>query len=197
MDIIGQKFGYLTVLSRNGSKGKSSAWLCQCDCGNTCTILRHHLTDKHGTKSCGCLKIKLMRGEFTTCKICQLKLKTTEDFYLKGKGIRCNICKSCLKSINNTKKKERNNKLRMIVLEHYSGGTPQCACCSEKITDFLCVDHINNDGNKHRKLLNEGSGVIYKYLIDNQFPPGFQILCNNCNWGKHKNNGVCPHKLLS
>jgi hypothetical protein len=26
------------------------------------------------------------------------------------------------------------------------------------------------------------------------FPDGFQTLCFNCNVGKYKNGGVCPHQ---
>ncbi len=33
IDLIGQKFGYLTVLSRDGSDCRGEAkWLCECDC---------------------------------------------------------------------------------------------------------------------------------------------------------------------
>ena len=29
------------------------------------------------------------------------------------------------------------------------------------------------------------------------FPEGFQILCFNCNAGKHRNGGRCPHEQLA
>ncbi len=32
------------------------------------------------------------------------------------------------------------------------------------------------------------------WLKANNFPPGFQTLCHNCNIGKHRNKGICPHK---
>lgn len=73
-----------------------------------------------------------------------------------------------------------------------------CACCGEKEPAFLTIDHINNDGAAHRREvvgLGRGGGKkIYSWLIANNFPSGFQILCMNCNWGKARNNGVCPHK---
>jgi hypothetical protein len=31
-------------------------------------------------------------------------------------------------------------------------------------------------------------------LCKNGFPKGFQTLCMNCNWGKYRNGGQCPHK---
>ena len=52
-DIIGKKFGRLTVLevfSENGRK-KSK---CQCECGNK-TVVRIDLLKSNHTKSCGCL----------------------------------------------------------------------------------------------------------------------------------------------
>lgn len=65
-----------------------------------------------------------------------------------------------------------------------------CACCGERERLFLTVDHVNNDGAEHRKTFN---GDLYKWLIRQGFPDGFQILCFNCNMGKYRNGGVCPH----
>jgi len=89
-------------------------------------------------------------------------------------------------------------KLRLKVLIHYSGTPPHCQCpkCNEREIKFLTIDHINNNGAEHRKTLNlksRSSGDIYHWLIKNNFPEGFQVLCYNCNCGKARNNGVCPH----
>lgn len=69
-----------------------------------------------------------------------------------------------------------------------------CACCGETEPIFLTIDHINNDGNKHREKI--GSQVIYYWLRDQGYPSGFQILCWNCNRAKHYNGGVCIHQDL-
>lgn len=54
VDISGQKFGRLTVVSFHSVKGGSSKWNCVCDCGKTRVVRKGHL--KSGdTKSCGCL----------------------------------------------------------------------------------------------------------------------------------------------
>lgn len=60
MDIIGQRFGRLTVIKRvedhvMPSGERRSRWLCKCDCGNEITVIGKALTKKNGTKSCGCL----------------------------------------------------------------------------------------------------------------------------------------------
>lgn len=74
-----------------------------------------------------------------------------------------------------------------------------CACCGEREPKFLTLDHVNNDGAEHRRLIGSGSKNVggkktYAWLIANGFPLGFQVLCMNCNWGKARNGGVCPHK---
>ena len=64
--------------------------------------------------------------------------------------------------------------------------------------EFLVLDHINNDGAAHRKSMknkSDGFGIqLYRWIIKNNFPPIFQVLCANCNMGKEMNGGVCPHK---
>jgi hypothetical protein len=35
---------------------------------------------------------------------------------------------------------------------------------------------------------------VLRYIIKNNYPDDFQILCANCNWGKQLNGGVCPHQ---
>lgn len=68
-----------------------------------------------------------------------------------------------------------------------------CACCGETLLAFLTIDHINGNGNHHRKDFSGGS-KIFDWLIANDFPPGFQILCFKCNAGKNLNKGICPHE---
>lgn len=85
----------------------------------------------------------------------------------------------------------RRQKQKLQVFEGYGGA--KCACCGEEIVGFLTMDHINNDGASHRKEV-EGR-LLYVWLIKNNFPKGFQVLCMNCNWGRSKHNGICPHKL--
>ena len=74
-----------------------------------------------------------------------------------------------------------------------------CVCCGEIESMFLTIDHINNDGNKHRHP--NGKRVVgvhlYSFLQKNKFPDGYQTLCMNCNFGKRMNNGICPHNNMS
>lgn len=75
------------------------------------------------------------------------------------------------------------------VFDHYGRS---CACCGEDVFEFLSIDHMNNDGAKHRAEI--GVSRLYPWLIKNNFPNGFQTLCVNCNKGKFLNKGECPHK---
>lgn len=57
-DLIGQKFGKLTVESSAGTnKWKHRLWECKCDCGNIVIVDTSRLRNGH-TKSCGCLHPK-------------------------------------------------------------------------------------------------------------------------------------------
>jgi hypothetical protein len=74
-------------------------------------------------------------------------------------------------------------------------GGPICKCCGETEKMFLSIDHINNDGHLHRKEIPKVNGgySMYVWLKRQGFPSGFQILCMNCQTGKMRNNGICPH----
>lgn len=73
----------------------------------------------------------------------------------------------------------------------------KCRCCGETEPLFLSIDHVNGGGNEHRRSLGtKGSGAsFYKWLRDNEYPKDFQTLCMNCNHGRMRNNGICPHTL--
>jgi len=56
IDIVGKKFGRLTVLQRvENDKYGNAFWLCKCECGNTTKVQGHSLRSGH-CKSCGCLQ---------------------------------------------------------------------------------------------------------------------------------------------
>lgn len=83
--------------------------------------------------------------------------------------------------------------LRQQVFAAYGGF--KCACCGETEPLFLTIDHINNDGHEQRRNGDyRGGTAFYQWLKKNHFPAGYQVLCMNCNLGKHRNGGVCPHQ---
>jgi hypothetical protein len=87
-------------------------------------------------------------------------------------------------------KKRHREELRSQALAAYGNA---CACCGETTDRFLTVDHVSNDGNKHRDKIGSGSTALYGWLRTNAYPEGFQTLCQGCNVAKNHNGGVCPH----
>jgi hypothetical protein len=56
LNLVGQKFGRLTVLKRDGhDKSGTILWKCSCDCGNF-KIVRGYSLRRGDTQSCGCLR---------------------------------------------------------------------------------------------------------------------------------------------
>lgn len=82
---------------------------------------------------------------------------------------------------------------RQQVFDHYGN---QCACCGETEVAFLNLDHTFGGGNDHwRKLKEKGHANMYAWIIANNFPEGFRILCSNCNCAMSR-LGYCPHGKL-
>lgn len=140
-----------------------------------------------------------------TCKLCG-EIKPLDEFPPGSGGYRKHRCRTCDAPISRKKAaahhvlnrekrlaqfRESYERSKIAVLAHYGN---RCACCGESEALFLTVDHIDNDGHRFRKKNNDGihNNVCY-WLVRNGFPEGFQVLCMNCNQGKHRNGGVCPH----
>jgi len=102
----------------------------------------------------------------------------------------------------NKRGKEIRKKTKLEVYTHYSNGVPKCACCGVTGIEFLTVDHIipKREMEKDQKLIEKRFRANFKanrlsqWLIKNNFPKGFQILCWNCNYAKGV-FGDCPHKI--
>lgn len=83
--------------------------------------------------------------------------------------------------------------LRAEFIAAYGG---RCACCSESEPKFLDLDHVNGNGAKHRRELGNNQQVIL-FLKRSGWPKqGYQLLCCNCNQGRARNGGICPHKQV-
>lgn len=95
------------------------------------------------------------------------------------------------KARNSEKQKARYRAIRAEVILAFGG---RCNCCGERQPMFLELDHIGNDGAAHRRRLGRGSHGVYKSVKAQGFPRDrFQLLCANCNQGRQRNGGVCPH----
>ena len=152
-------------------------------------------------KQCSICKIVKNASEFYPRKRRKIvNYRITDDFYYTLTS----SCKLC--EIERSRKylphkriydREKRRLRKNNIIEFYSKGENKCICCGEKEFTFLTIDHVDNNGTKHRKLVSEGYGGdrFYKWLVKSDFPLGFQVMCFNCNHGKFLNNGICPHKL--
>ena len=116
INIVGQKFGKLTVIERDNSKiGKYVYWICQCECGNIKSVRGTALKDGL-TKSCGCIGLEKNKfeikpyGKLLPLKIvdmkddkhkywecqceCGNKTITRQDYLLSGHTSSCGCIKS-------------------------------------------------------------------------------------------------------
>ena len=122
------------------------------------------------------------------------KREYRRDWYQKNKE-RINAIQKKYYEENKKQKSESGRKyrqrIRKMAIEHCSNGTNKCNCCEEKIYEFLTIDHMNNNGAQHRKEIKGNS--LYIWLYKNNYPPGYQVLCMNCNFSKGK-YGYCPHE---
>lgn len=116
----------------------------------------------------------------------------------------CNIIKQVLhRHANWTEEKMRiysqmsDAYLKQDVISAYGS---QCVCCGETRSDVLVLDHVNNDGAKHRRLVSVGhkkpprSFGMWRWARKNHFPDSLRLLCFNCN-GARQYSGQCPHEI--
>ena len=173
---------------------------------------RRNKNFSHHCNSCK-TKIKLNKLKNKNCH--QFKIQIRE--FCAGCGIRFNktiynkenlinkklYCVNCFKlkkkpkiekNTQEYKQLLRNKKIqeKKRLMDIYGG---KCVCCGETNIEFLCINHINEDGAKHRKELGLSGGTsFYRWLIKNNYPKdNFNILCQNCNFATFFYK-ICPHQ---
>lgn len=115
----------------------------------------------------------------------------------------CSYCKACVRGItidhyhqNKDSIGERTRmKMRAIRAEMIAAYGGTCACCGESAREFLTIDHVNGGGSRHSKSLGGGGRAVLMYLYKLGWPKdGYRLLCYNCNSGRERFGGVCPHE---
>ncbi len=117
----------------------------------------------------------------------------------------CSRCRASTKTREDTQRPELREKgkgyyqkLKDEIFAAYGGCANNgyvCACCGVTHKEFLSIDHTEGNGAAHRMKVNgdpRNGKNFYYWLKNNGFPPGFRVLCMNCNFalGHH---GFCPH----
>lgn len=144
INLEGQKFGRLTVLSENGRTSKGAViWLCECECGRMINVRGDNLRSGD-VKSCGCLRReKMIEG---------LKVRHPNGFEMHGMSRTrlCRIWQGMRRRCNNPK----DDRCR------YYGGRGITVChewdsflnfyewsIAHGYNDSLTIDRIDVDGN--------------------------------------------------
>lgn len=71
-DLIGKRFGYLTVIDAREQGKIRRSWFCECKCGNKLVISESHLLGtktRRPNKSCGCMQLTQNRYTITEPKL--------------------------------------------------------------------------------------------------------------------------------
>lgn len=116
------------------------------------------------------------------------------------------VCKSCRiaqRGVDQMRRKQKRHlhKTKDAAYEAYGGY--RCVCCGITHKAFLTLDHVKSDGSVHRKAITGGkykadTGSLYTWLRREGYPSGLmQVMCYNCNCGRQRNGGVCPHKEVA
>lgn len=107
----------------------------------------------------------------------------------------CNQIKS-LKIPKIMKDKKSRDKVKKEVLSHYS---PDLKCrCGFSDIRALTLDHMDGGGRQHlTEIKVKGGSGFYRWVRQEGYPGGLQVLCFNCNCGKNslrrERGGVVPH----
>lgn len=98
-------------------------------------------------------------------------------------------CQECTQR-RRTNENARTATIKRLVMQKYGGrcATPGCEASEDRLT----IDHVDGRGKEHRELhgLGRYSVRMYRWLIRNDFPDGFQVLCVSCNASKGRRAAV-------
>jgi len=140
-----------------------------------------------------------------TCTVCRNELPLNAHYFhrdnsaLNHYGFQwtCKRCKILARrqfvkdnpGLKRAEDRRRQHRLRMAALLHYSDGSPKCSCCGESQIEFLAIDHINGGAPEQ----GGSSTKLFRWLKAHGYPPGFRVLCHNCN-SSLGFYGYCPHQ---
>jgi hypothetical protein len=126
------------------------------------------------------------------CPNCGIAKPRTEEYWGHS-NTRPGGWQSWCRECQNRASTEAAKRNRLLVLTHYSNGVPKCSCCGESNLIVLILDHIDGGGSQHRRTITRHkTGSIYRWIIKNNFPVGFRVLCRNCDWS-YCIMGRCDH----
>ncbi len=118
------------------------------------------------------------------CKSCDRSLSS--DAFRKRDGGRWlrTTCKDC-----------ESDSRRLVKVQVFALFGNVCTCCSEKRTECLSLDHVEEDGSRLREEGIHATGYnLYRRILNGTVSAdGLQLMCFNCNFSKHI-GGCCIHR---
>lgn len=162
LNLIGKKFGNLTVIDEVGYRNKKVYWLCRCNCGNLCEVPTGNLRSGN-TTSCGCVHKEL------TSKLFKIHGQNDTRLYV----IWCHIKQRCYNEHCKEHKYygERNIKMCGAWLNDFMNFYNWAI--NNGYDDTLTIDRINVNGNyepnncrwitQKQQTRNRRSNVIFTY----------------------------------
>lgn len=73
-EMMGKRFGKLTVIAEGSSDKNGIKWICKCDCGNITKEIYGNALRNGATKSCGCLQKEIVSQVHSKHGQCTTKL---------------------------------------------------------------------------------------------------------------------------
>ena len=136
IDMLGQKCGRLTVISRAENKDKRAHWNCLCDCGNTKIVEGKRLRTGH-TQSCGCIRKETiskqgLKNRHNEEYVKQKLLENGFELLSPYQGILKSAKQKCLKC----------NYIFTRRIEASLYGLYGCPLCSKENNGFICKDYF-------------------------------------------------------
>ncbi|MCY9763206.1 hypothetical protein M5X06_22215 [Paenibacillus alvei] len=179
IDLVGERYGSLIVISESEMKGQQRVFLCKCDCENVVPVRMANLRNGH-TKSCGCLQRKqssntntknLLDKTFGQLKVMEkstLKSNNPKDRKVRWKCL-CECGEPCIVSSQNL----------------LSGATISCGC-------------------KMKKTIYQAKSILHdEYSVDGIIIPNLTRKRRSDNKTGHKGvtvsynkNGVASYKAM-
>ena len=112
--------------------------------------------------------------------------KQHHDYYIKNRekiNLQNNKWHQNNKERMNEFGRKSREKRKQEILTYYGGCF--CSICGIVDIEVLTIDHIDGGGTKQRRGFRDGH-AIYRWILNNNFPPGFRVLCRNCNWKEYR-----------
>lgn len=159
LDLIGKKYGKLTVIDFAYNKNHANYWKCKCECGNTTIVSTGNINKKNGgTKSCGCEK-GYKPNDLTGQRFSKLLVTHMSGYYIRPNGDKLTKWRC---------KCDCGNECDVIGSNLLNGDTKSCGCMHSKGESFI-LRFLNNGGisfqQEYSFIKSEISNLRYDFAI--------------------------------